>query len=132
MRRPRQPPAHYAGDLAELVHETFLGVQPARGIDDNRVQTTRAGGVDRIKSHRGRVSPGCASNAGKPQAVGPDLQLRHGPSPVRIRGGKQHLATLLLKLPVELGSSGCLSSSIDPNDENDRRARTGSGDVSRS
>ena len=42
-------------DLAQLLHEVVLDVQPAGGVDEHEVQAPGGGGLDGVEGHGGRV-----------------------------------------------------------------------------
>ena len=78
-------------DLAELVHQPGLGVQPAGGVDDARVSTPSLDAdVDGLEGDAGRVGafPVRAHDLGA-DPVSPGLQLVHGRGAEGV-GGPEH------------------------------------------
>ena len=61
--RPGSSPADDPDDLSQLLHQPFLGVQPAGGVDDDGVEPAGDGGVDRVERHRGGIAARRAGHA---------------------------------------------------------------------
>ena len=131
VRRARQPAAADADHLAQLVHQAFLGVQPAGRVDDDGVEPAGDRGVDGVERHRGRIASGLAGHAREAEPVGPDLQLGDGAGAVGVGRGEQHLAALPLEPAGELGGGGGLPGAVDPDHEDDGGPRLGARDGAR-
>ncbi len=59
--------ADHAVDLAQLLHQVVLGVQPPGGIDDDHVAAAGLGRGHRVEGHRGRVGTRLAMTRSRPR-----------------------------------------------------------------
>jgi hypothetical protein len=98
-------------------------VEPTGRIDDDRVQSARAGCIDRIKGHRCGISTRRPGNARNAKPVGPYLELGNGPRPIGISSRKENRAALPLQPVGELGGRRGFSGTVYPNQKNDCRRR---------
>ena len=113
VRRARQPARDDSHHLPELVHQAFLGVQPARGVHDDGIEPARRGRVDGVERDRGGIAARRARHAGHAEPIGPDLELADGAGAIGIGRGEQHLPAFALEPPGELGGGGGLAGAVD-------------------
>ena len=123
MRGAGKPAADDADDLAELVHQPFLGVEPAGGIHEDRIEIPRDGRVDGVERDRGRVAAGRAGDTGHAQPLRPDLELIDGARAVRVGRDQQDLPALALKAAGQLGHRGGFAGAVHADHQDHRRAR---------
>ncbi len=57
---------HHAHDLPQLIHQSFLRVQPARGVDDDRVEPARLAASMASNATAAGSPPGAPATHGKP------------------------------------------------------------------
>src|SRR3954447_14193389 len=94
-------------------------MQPTSGVDNDGIQAPGACGVDGVEGDGSRVTPRSSGDAGKVEAVGPDLKLRNGAGAIGVRGSEKDFSTLALKPPAQLRCRGRLAGSINPNEQDD-------------
>jgi hypothetical protein len=80
--------------LPELVHEPFLGVQPAGGVHDDRIAPPPFGRLQGVEGHGGGISPLLAPDDLHTGPLPPPGQLLHGPGAPGIARGQEHLPPL--------------------------------------
>src|SRR5438046_1065879 len=74
-RRARQVALDHAANLRQLVHEVRLRVQPAGGVDDERVHAPGGGGLDRIEHDGTGIGTGGLVDYLDLDALPPALEL---------------------------------------------------------
>ena len=130
VRRARQPPRDDARHLAQLLHQAFLGVQPAGGVDDAPCRAPRASAASIASNATAAGSPPAAPDTqGTPSRLGPHLELRDGAGPIGVRGRQQHLSPLALEPTRQLGGGGGLSDAVHADHQHHGRSRRGPRDA---
>src|SRR5262245_15889216 len=81
-------------DLAELVHQAGLGVQPAGGVDQYGVRLPLDALLDRVERDGGRVATLGPADGPYADALAPGLQLVRGRGAERVRGAQYDVLVL--------------------------------------
>src|SRR5439155_17305529 len=107
----------HAADLAQLLHEVDLRVQPAGGVGQHQVVPASRGPFDGVEHDRARVAARGAAHDLGAGARGPGLELlgRGGAKGVRRR--HQHVATLRCLLPADLADGRRLADAVDADEQ---------------
>src|SRR5262249_33652766 len=105
--------------------EVRLRMQPACCISQQYLYTASLGGLASIKNDRSAFCPAMLRDHRKVMAFTPALQLFYGCSTKGIASSQHHLLALLLKLTGQFTDSGSFACTVDPHQEDDKRARTG-------
>ena len=103
--------------LAQLVHQVLLIVQPAGGIHQHHIHAPRLGSLQRIKQHRTGIGALVLTHNVHTGALGPDLQLVGGGGAEGIAGAQQHLLALLAELMGHLADGGGLAHAVDADEQ---------------
>ena len=114
--------AHDALDLAELVHEGRLVLEPASGVDENDVNVAFDALTHRLESDRGGVgSLPLGSDDVNTHALAPRGQLVGGRGAERVSGPQEHGFVVGHENAGELADGCRLAGSIDADHEDHRR-----------
>ena len=105
---------HHPLDLAELVHEPGLGVQPAGGVDEDRVHAPRpCRCLTASKATLAGSPPSGPRTVAAPTRVAPGLQLVGGGGAEGVGGAEQDAAPVGDEDPGELAAGRGLAGAVD-------------------
>ena len=110
---------HHFLDFAKFVHETYLVVETASGIDKYDIGFARNGGLEGVVGHRSRVCIHALLDDGDTYTFGPKLQLLDSGGTESIGSTKYYAAAGLFVLVCQFSNSSGLADSIDTNHEDD-------------
>ena len=97
-------------------------MQPAGGIDQQRVGADRLGALQRLVGKRAGIAAIGGADAVGARARGPDLELRHRGGAERVAGRDHDLAALAAEAFGELADGGRLAAAVHTDDQRDMRA----------
>ncbi len=127
VRGALDPAAHHAVDLAQLLHEAPVRVQPARRVDEEDVGAPRLRRLDGVEGDRRGVSALLAAHEGGAHPLGPYAELLDRARAERV-GRRHHDApTLVAQVMGELGDRGGLPHPVHAHDQVDGRRRVRGG-----
>src|SRR6185437_1752622 len=121
VRRARDAAGDDAVDLAQLVHQVTLGVQPPGGVDDDDVAAAGLGGGDRIEGDRGRIAAGLGRDEVGLGPLRPRLELLAGGGAERVVGADHARAAGLAQVPGDLADRRRLARAVHAAHEQDGR-----------
>ena len=116
-------------DLAELVHEAGLVLQPPGGVDQHRVDPLVDALLDGLEGHAGGVAALRAAHHLDADAVAPRGQLVDGRGTERVGRAQGHREVLGDEDPGDLADGGGLAGAVDADDEDDAGLAVGAGDL---
>ena len=119
VRRARDAAGDDAVDLAQLVHQMALGVQPPGGVDDDDVAAAGLGGGDGVERDRGGIAAGLRRDEVGPGPLRPRLELLAGRGPERVGGADHARAAGLAQVPGDLADRGRLAGAVHAAHEQD-------------
>src|SRR5689334_20826539 len=122
MRRRRVLSLNHALDLAQLLHEVELGVQPAGRVDDRDGGIAALGGADGVEGDRAWVGAFAMGDADGACAISPGFDLLDRSSPEGVTSSNDHLVALRVVEVRELPDRRRLAGAVDPHDEDDARS----------
>src|SRR5918999_4823598 len=93
-------------DLFELLHQRYLGMQTARGVDNQDLNTLCGSGSHGLEDHRGGIRARQRRGDGYLIPLTPRLQLFNGRRPEGIRRGQSNRSALLPKTVGQLADRG--------------------------
>ena len=97
-------------------------MQAAGGVDEHDVAPARAGSLERVECHRGRVAAPRRADEVRPGPLSPDLELLLRGRSERVRRADEHGPAVLGELHRELPDRRRLAGPVHADDEHDRRA----------
>ena len=83
-------PFDHSTDLGELVHQLLLVLEPAGGVDEDRVEPARLRGGDGVEGDRPRIGAGTLRDHRHAEPLAPDAELLDRRGAERVRRGKRH------------------------------------------
>ena len=110
-------------DLAHLLHQVDLRVQPPGRIDDEHVDVTTLGGGEGVEHHSGGVAALLVGDHVHPGPLTPLLELFDRRRAERVGGGQQHLPALPLISVGQLADAGRLAGAVHTHHQDDGRLR---------
>jgi len=112
---------HDSSDLSKLIHETALGLQPPRGIDDRNIVTLVLSALYRLKSNRrGILSLLLRLHNIHARARGPGRELLDGRGTERVGRTHDDLLVEIRQVPRELSDCRRLTDAVHTHHEHDR------------
>ena len=115
-----------ARDLLQLLHQVELGLEAARGVDEQQVGLAAfLAGADGVEDHGARIRAGFMGDDLDAGAFAPDLQLVDGRGAEGVGGGQYNFAPALLVPVGHLADGGRLAGAVDA-DHHDHGKRRGS------
>src|SRR5690606_35951695 len=108
-------------DLAELVHQTGLGVQAAGGVDQNDVDALLDATSNGVEGNSSGIAAFLSANNLSADALGPRLQLIGRSSTERVSGTKKHPSPVSDQYAGQLARRGGLAGSVHTDDKQNRR-----------
>ena len=87
-----QAPLDDSPDLGQLVHQLLLVLEPARGVDEHRVEAARLGGGDRVERDGARIGAGALRDDRHPELLAPDPELLDRGGAERVGRGQRQRA----------------------------------------
>ncbi len=111
-------------DLDQLVHQRVFGVKPSGAVDQQHVRVAGLRGGRGVEHDRRGVGSRALGDDLDPEAPSPGLQLLDGRRPKRVAGGQQDAPALGLVAGRQFRHRGRLPHPIDPDEQDDQRART--------
>ena len=103
---------HGGLDVGQLLHQRFVDVQAAGGVDDQHVLAVVPGAFDGFFGGLHRVL-GALFKHGHAHLLAHHLQLLDGGGAVNIAGGQQGLFALLGQIPRQLGGHGGFTGALE-------------------
>ena len=129
-RVERHERVHDPLDLAELVHQPGLVLQPPGRVHDDDVDTALDAGLHRLEGDARRVTALGAGDDVDPDALAPRAQLLGRGGAEGVGGGQQHVfAELALEAMRQLGDQGGLAGAVHADDEDDAGVPVPTGDL---
>ena len=110
---------HDALDLAQLVHQAGLGVQPAGGVDHDHVDAALDAPVDRVECDGGGIGLFLAAHDLGTDPLTPRLQLVGGSRAERVRRAEHDTTPVGDQDACQLAGRGGLAGAVDADDEDD-------------
>ncbi len=109
-------------DLAELVHQGRLRVQPTGGVDDQHVGASRRCRLHGVECHRSGVGAAVLAHEVRTGAGRPDRELLPGRRPERVGRRQAHLLALSGEAFRELADRRRLARAVDADHHHDAGA----------
>src|SRR2546423_1388848 len=112
---------HHPLDLAQLVHQADLVLQPAGRVDQDGVHARLGAPPYRVERHRGRVAALLAPDHLGADPAGPGGELLGGRRAKGVGGAQDDRVAVRDQYPGDLAAGGGLARAVDADPEQDRR-----------